>query len=219
MKILHIDCSKRFTGSASRKLSARFVDRLVRNGVALEIDRLDLALAPPQHFGEAQTAAIYLAESERTADMAAALAESDALCDRVLATDAIVCGIPMYNFGMPSVFKVFVDNIVRSDKTFEVTEQGITGRLSGKKAVFIMTTGGNYKPGAMFDGMDCLTPHLQTVFAFVGIANPDIVHAQPMQFEGPVAKARAFEAAETAVAALADKWVHGLGAGADRPVR
>ena len=206
MRVLHIDCSQRHAGSASRRLSARFMDELGRSGVPVDIDRLDLAVSPPGQFGATQTAAIYVPEAERSADMAHALAESDALCRRVLAADALVCGIPMYNFGMPSAFKAFVDNIVRSEKTFDVGEEGIVGHLAGTKALFILTTGGNYRPGAMFDGMDCLTPHLKTVFAFVGLANPDIVHAQPMQFEGPGAREQALGEAEAAIVTLAKAW-------------
>ena len=210
VRIMHIDCSRRFAGSASRKLSARFVERLAVSGLAFDVDRLDLAVSPPQHFGEVQTAAMYLAEAERSPDMVGALADSDALCERVLAADGIVCGIPMYNFGMPSAFKAFVDHVVRSGKTFEVTGEGVVGHLAGTRAVFIMTTGGDYRSGATFEGMDCLTPHLETVCAFVGIPNPDIVHAQPMQFEGEDAKEQALHLADRLIADLAGAWARDL---------
>ena len=206
MKVLHVDTSARSSGSVSRRLSAHFLRQLERNGLALEVDRLDLALSPPRHFGPAQTSAIYLPLQDHTAEMTAALQESDALCDRVLAADAIVCGVPIYNFGMPSAFKAFVDNISRSGRTFAYTDEGPVGHLTGKKAVFLIASGGNYRAGTLFDGMDCLTPHLKTIFAFLGLTDPGIIHAHPTQFEGPDARARALQEAEAAAKALAHAW-------------
>ena len=206
VRVLHIDASTRVSGSASRRLSAHFVRELAGNGLELAVDRLDLAVSPPRHFGAAQTAATYLPIDEHTAEMAAALAASDALCDRVLAADAIVCGVPIYNFGMPSAFKAFIDHIARRGRTFDYTDRGLVGRLAGKKAAFLIASGGDYRPGAMFHGMDGLTPHLTAIFAFLGLTDPDIIHAQPMQFDGPAAKEKALTEAEAAATALARTW-------------
>lgn len=206
VRVLHIDASARTAGSASRRLSAHFVRELAGNGLELAVDRLDLAVSPPRHFGAAQTAATYLPIEEHTTEMTAALAESDALCDRVLAADAIVCGVPVYNFGMPSVFKAFIDHVSRRGRTFDYTDRGLVGHLAGKKAAFLISSGGDYRPGAMFHGMDGLTPHLTTIFGFLGLTDPDIIHAQPMQFDGPAAKEAALDDAEAAATAVAKTW-------------
>ncbi len=206
MRVLHIDASVRADGSASRRLSAHFVRELAGNGVELEIDRLDLVESPPRHFGPAQTDATYVPIEAHSAEMTAALAESDLLCDRVLAADAIVCGVPIYNFGMPSAFKAFIDHIVRRGRTFDYTDRGLVGHLAGRKAAFLIVSGGDYRPGAMFEGMDGLTPHLKAIFAFLGLTDPDIINAQPMQFEGPAAKEKALNDAEAAATALAKAW-------------
>lgn len=206
MNILHIDASVRTTGSASRALSGFFLDQLRGQGLTLRVDRLDLREAMPAHFGPAQTHAQYLDPAEPTADMQAALSESDRLCDRVLAADALVCGVPIYNFGMPSAFKAFIDHITRSGRTFEFRDAGLVGHLAGKKAVFLVASGGNYRPGAMFDGLDCLTPHIRAVFGFLGLTDLHIIHAHPTQFEGPDIKAKACAEAEAAAASLARSW-------------
>ena len=49
--------------------------------------------------------------------MNAVLTESDALVDEVIASDVLVLGVPLYNFGMPAGFKAWIDNIVRVDRT------------------------------------------------------------------------------------------------------
>ena len=191
-------------------LSSLFVERLKGNGIMLEVDRLDLAETPPSPLDAVATAAIYLDEAERTPEMKEALTASDALVDRLLKADLLVFGVPMYNFGMPAVFKAFVDNIVRSGRTFDVGPSGIIGRLAGKKAVVLLATGGSYGRGSAFEGMDCLTPHLKAVFGFVGISDPDMIHAQPLHFSGPAEKAAAIERARAETAALSDAWADDL---------
>ena len=202
--LLHLDCSARSKGSTSRMLSSLFVERLRGHGIVLEVDRLDLAETPPGPLDAVATAAIYRDDADRTPEMQAALTASDALIDRVLRADLLVFGIPMYNFGMPAVFKAFVDNIVRSGRTFDVGPSGIIGRLAGKKAAMLLATGGSYGPGGTFEGMDCLTPHLRAVFGFVGI------HAQPLHFSGPAEKAAAIERARAETSALSDVWADDL---------
>jgi FMN-dependent NADH-azoreductase len=168
MKVLHIDSSARFNGSASRDLSGYFIKLLIEQVPDVSIDRLDLAVNPPRHVSELQTAAMYTPEDERTPPMVDALRESEELCNAVLSADAIICGIPMYNFGVPSSFKAFIDNIVRVGKTFVPTDEGYQGMLSKKQILFVTTRGADFQPGSALEGWDHLTPHLKTVFAFMG---------------------------------------------------
>ena len=206
MKILHIDASARRDGSDSRALSQYFLDCLAMRDVPCTVDRLDLADNPPPHFDALQTAAIYLSADEQTPAMAAALALSDGLCARILAADAIVCGTPMYNFGIPSALKSFADHISRPDITFVASETGIEGKLGGKRAVFLLTSGGDYRPGAMFEGMDCATPNIKAVFGFLGLTDLEIVHAQPIRFGGPDVREAALEEARRQAEAVASVW-------------
>lgn len=210
MRILHLDASVRFEGSTSRQLSQFFIDKLRENGLSFEIDRLDLAETPPNHFGPVQTAAVYVSISDHTPEMKAALSESDALAARVMAADALVCGVPLYNFGMPSAFKAFVDNVSRSGITFEYTESGLVGRLAGKYMAFLTSAGGNYREGAVFEGLDCLTPHIRTIFGFLGVPEPDLIKAHPTTFEGVEAKEKAIAEAEARAAEVAARWASEL---------
>jgi FMN-dependent NADH-azoreductase len=58
----------------------------------------------------------------------------------------------------------------------------------------------------MMEGRDCLTPHLTTIAAFLGVDDPIFVEAQPMQFEGPEAKAAALSTAKEKLSAIARQW-------------
>ena len=206
MKILHIDSSARHEQSSSRLLTHFFITQLEKTGHPLLIDRLDLAQTPPRHVTELQTAAMYTPPQLRTPAMINALNESDALCDRVLNADMIMCGIPMYNFGMPSTFKAFIDNIVRIGKTFDTAENGYAGFLKGKKILIITTHGANYNPGGVMEGQDWLTPHLRSIFGFMGIENPTFISAQPLQFEGEDAKEQALKEAKECLLQTACSW-------------
>lgn len=206
MKILHVDASARVEGSHSRHLSSFFIESLRQNGVSVVVDQLDLASEPPRHFGLLETAAISVPSADHTPEMRAAIAPSDAVVARVLAADAMVIGTPIYNFGMPSTLKAFFDHVSRNGMTFVSDETGIRGLLGDKRVVLLSAAGGAYSAGEMFDGLDCLTPHVRAILGFLGVADMSFIAARPMMFAGPDAAAAALDGAKAEAAALAKTW-------------
>jgi FMN-dependent NADH-azoreductase len=203
---MHVDASARDRGSYSRALSASLVETLGRADPALEVDRLDLAVSSPRHFGELETAAISTPPSGHTEEMREAIADSDVIVARVLAADALVVGTPIYNFGMPSTLKAFFDHISRNGKTFIADETGMRGLLGDKKVAVLIAAGGAYGPGEMFDGLDALTPHARAILSFMGVTDVTFIAARPMMFAGPELANAAFEEATREVEALAKRW-------------
>src|SRR5690606_40450592 len=53
------------------------------------------------------------------------LAESDQLIEEVRAADALVLGVPLYNFSVPSAFKAWIDNIIRVGRTVIVNPDSL----------------------------------------------------------------------------------------------
>ena len=208
MRILHVDASARTDGSHSRALSAHFVDSLRARVGRLEVDRLDLAAAPPCHFGELETAAISIPEDDHTPAMREAIADSDALVARVLAADAIVIGTPIYNLGMPSTLKAFFDHVSRNGKTFVADETGMRGLLGDKRVAVLSSAGGAYGTGEMFDGLDNLTPHARAILGFMGVTDPDFVAARPMMFAGPDAAEASMAKAKGEAESVAKRWAN-----------
>jgi FMN-dependent NADH-azoreductase len=139
--------------------------------------------------------------------MREAIADSDALVARLLAVDALVVGTPIYNFGMPSTLKAFFDHVSRNGRTFVADETGMRGLLGHRKAAIFIAAGGSYGPGEMFDGLDCLTPHLTAILGFMGVSAPDIVAARPMMFSGPKAADASMARAKAEAERLVAKWV------------
>ena len=125
IRLLHIDSSARAGrsgecahGSHTRRLSARFVQRWRAQRPLDTVAYRDLSLEPPTPVTGRWVHAAFTAPSQREPWMLATLAESDKLVDELVAADLVVIGVPMYNFGMPSTLKAWIDNIVRVGRTF-----------------------------------------------------------------------------------------------------
>jgi FMN-dependent NADH-azoreductase len=114
---------------------------------------------------------------------------SDLSISQVQAADLILIGVPMYNFGVPSQLKAWLDRIARVGITFKYTETGPVGLLEDKPVVFFASRGGIYKDLPQ----DTQTPFLKTFFNFVGLKNLHFIYAEGLNM-GP-------ESAETALAA------------------
>lgn len=207
MRLLHVDSSARFERSSSRMLTAHFVAALRARVPGIVVDRLDLGADPLPHVSEAFTAATYTPEEDRTADMRAVLRTSDALVDRLLAADAMVFGVPMYNFGMPSALKAFVDHIVRGGRTYvRGPDHTIIGQLAGRRGLFVTARGADLGPGSGRQDMDALTPGLRAAFGFIGLSDTTFVDAQPLQFAGEERKQQALAKARRELEQVADQW-------------
>ncbi|KXU87531.1 NAD(P)H dehydrogenase [Paraburkholderia monticola] len=207
MKIMHVDASAKRERSNSRALSRYFLERLRDERVEFELDYLDVTLDTPPHVTEAFAIATYKAAHERTPAMRATLAPSDALCARLLAADALVFAMPMYNWSMPSAFKAFIDSVTRTGVTYVHAEDGsIVGQLGRQKVLFITSRGADLRAGSPYESMDALTPALRAAFGFLGVARPTFVDAQPLQFADPEARAAALERARGELAEVAAQW-------------
>jgi len=207
MKLLHVDASPKGNRSNSRELSRYFVEQLRSRLPALSVDHLDLAVETPPHVTGLFAAATYTSPERRTPEMAAELACSDGLCARLLSADALLFAMPMHNWSMPSTFKAFIDNIVRAGLTYRALDDGsFEGLLFGRPTLFLTTRGADLSRGSPLEAMDALTPALRAAFGFIGVATPDFVDAQPLQFAAPADRSAALSSARKALADLAECW-------------
>ena len=98
-----------------------------------------------------------------------------AALDEFLAADVIVVGAPIYNFGIPSQLKAWIDRIVVAGKTFRYTAAGPEGLARGKKVIVALTRGGVH-PGGI--GQEFGESYLRFVFGFLGIEDVSFARAQ-----------------------------------------
>ena len=73
--------------------------------------------------------------------------------------------LPMYNLGIPSTLKAWIDHVARAGVTFRYTATGPQGLLAGKKAYVFATRGGRYA-GTAFDTQ---TDFVRNFLGFIGI--------------------------------------------------
>lgn len=214
MRVLRVDASARVHGSYSRQLADDFINCLISENAGVCVDLIDLAVDAPSHFGGLQTSAIYAAPGEFTPAMHVAMALSDRFVRQAMDADAWVISTPMYNFGIPSTLKAFFDHVSRPGLTFISDETGVRGLLGEKRVAVLTSAGGAYEPGDIFEGLDCMTPHLRAIFGFLGIKDITFIHARPTMIGEPAVTARAFRLARDLSVTTAQKWLQSGGGSA-----
>ena len=104
----------------------------------------------------------------------------------------------MYNLGIPSTLKSWIDQIARAGITFRYTENGPQGLLNGKKVYVLATRGGVYA-GTSFDTQ---TDYVKNFFGFIGITDVEFIYAEGLNM-GEESKTAALKAAHETVNRLA----------------
>jgi FMN-dependent NADH-azoreductase len=207
MKVFHVDASPKRERSNSRGFAQHFLKELHGRGVKLDVDYLDVSVNPPPHTTEAFAIATYKPEAERTPEMWKLLEPSTAMCQRVMAADALLFAMPMYNWSMPASFKAFIDYLIRTNVTYKFGPDGsVIGQLDRQKTLFITSRGADLREGSPFYGMDALTPSLKAAFGFLGVKDMTFVDAQPMQFADQDAREAAIVRARQELADVAAQW-------------
>ena len=199
--LLVVTSSPKSSSSVTSGLVDRFVAS-VESDSEISLARRDLGHAPPPHLDEATIGAFFTPENQRTADQAEAVKLSDELIAEVEAADILVIGAPMHNFGISSALKTWIDHIARAGKTFQYTESGPVGLLTGKKVFVLSARGGDYSESSPAHGMDQQEPYLKTVLGFIGLTDVTFIHAQGVNM-GEDGLLRANQAVESAALALA----------------
>jgi len=193
MKLLHLDSSILGGNSASRKLSAAIVDQLTNAAPGLDIVSRDLALQPLSHLSGEHLAAAQGAVPESPA-IQKDVAASQAALEEFLAADIVVIGAPMYNFGIPSQLKAWIDRIAVAGKTFRYTANGPEGLAGNKRVIVAVSRGGLYSAGMPAAAFEHVESYLRSVFGFLGVTDLEIVVAEGLQI-GPEQREKAMQGA------------------------
>jgi FMN-dependent NADH-azoreductase len=184
MTTLQLNTSLFGQGGQSTTLANEFVAR--RGGKAIV---RDLASNPVPHL-DAERFGAFLAKPEaRTPEQQAVVNYSDALIAELREADTIVIGLPMYNFSVPSTLRAYFDHVARAGVTFQYTEKGPIGLLTGKKAYVFVTRGGVYGDEHIH------TKYVRDFLAFIGITDVEFIYAEglaisPASKDAALAKAR-----------------------------
>jgi FMN-dependent NADH-azoreductase len=148
MSLFRLDASIRTSGSVSRAI-ADIVEESWRQGNPdAEVTRRHVGTDPIPStswalsvFADRGDLASLDADQKDAVDLAATLT------DELLAADALLFAVPLYNFGVSEHFKTWVDMVIsdpRSNGQF----------LKGRPAVLIVVRGGAYGAGTPREGWD-----------------------------------------------------------------
>ncbi len=174
--LLHLDSSP-LQGSISRELTREFVKTWKAGRVDGEVISRDLAADPSKPLDAAWVGAAYTPEEALTAEQKQVLANSDELIAELKRADEYVIGVAMHNFSIPSVLKLWIDQVARRGKTFSYGAGGPEGLLKGKKATIVMASGGVYQLGTPAGAMNFVEPYLRSVLGFLGVTDVTFITA------------------------------------------
>ncbi len=163
MKLLHIDASVLGDNSVTRQLTAAIVARWRQRVPGLEVQVRDLDHDPIPHL----SAATLAGRDELGA------ARDEAVLEQFLGADIVVIGAPMYNFGLPSSLKAWIDRIAVAGRSFRYTSDGAVGLAGGKRVVLALAAGGAHQG----QPTDFVEPYLRQVLGFLGITDIEVVRA------------------------------------------
>jgi FMN-dependent NADH-azoreductase len=157
----------------------------------------DLAAQPLPHLTAERFQAFLAKPEDRTPEQKAIVAESDALIDELKAADQVVLGLPMYNFGIPSTLKAYIDHIARAGVSFRYTTNGPEG-LIGDRKLTVLAARGRY----VGTPKDTQSGYVRDFFNFIGIRDIDFVYAEGMAMD-EATRRDALEAAQSRIDKLA----------------
>jgi FMN-dependent NADH-azoreductase len=160
MTLFRLDASIRTEGSASREI-ADIVEQewlAAHPGDTIERRHIGVDVIPADAWGAAVFAG-FTPEADRSPAQKEAVALAATLVDELLAADALLFAVPLYNFGVSQHFKTYIDLVATDPR---VNSQPF---LAGKKVVLATVRGGAYGAGTPREGWDHSTPFLRRILA------------------------------------------------------
>jgi FMN-dependent NADH-azoreductase len=174
---LHLDSSPMGALSVSRTLSQFFTERWLEANPGATVLRRDLTTTPIPPVSEAWVTAVYTPADQRTVEQKQELALSDLFVSELKQADEYVIGMPFHNFNIPSVLKLWLDQLYRPGETYEYVDGKPTGLLQGKKAVILMASGGVYTEGTRLAPLNHAKPYLKTMLGIFGVTDVTFLEA------------------------------------------
>ncbi|MFI5756019.1 FMN-dependent NADH-azoreductase [Streptomyces sp. NPDC051569] len=160
--LLHIDSAVFPEGSASRDITALFVQSWQEQHPEGKVIYRDLAATPLPHLDMA--AVVAGADNALRAELAAELAEAD----------AVLIGAPMYNFTIPSTLKAWLDQVIINGHN-----AGPDSTSAETPFTIVASRGGSYAPGTPREDFEFVQNYLEKVLeGMLGVTQIDFIVAE-----------------------------------------
>lgn len=164
MTLYRLDASIRVAGSASGELADIIEQEWLAAHPGDTVVRRHLGTNPiPADTWPLAVAAGQTPVPDRSPQQRQAVSLAATLADELLAADAIVLAVPLYNFGVSQHIKAWIDLLVTDPRAS--SQAGPL--LAGKPVVLATVRGGAYGPGTPREGWDHSTAYLKHFLATV----------------------------------------------------
>ncbi len=183
-KILSVTSSPVGNQSFSNQLAKAVVSQLQKVHPDAKLEEINLARTHYPHLEESHLNSWFVDPNDHSPEQRAALLHSDESIQKLMDADIIVIGTPMYNFGIPSNLKAWIDHVIRAGKTFVFQEDGTPkGLVNGKKVYIAISSGSIYSEGPS-KVHDFVEPYLRTILGFIGITDVSVFRAEGTAIPG-----------------------------------
>lgn len=161
-----------------------------------QIIERDLVADPLPPIGRGYAAAVTSGSSQDEA-----FDWSERVIREVEDTDVLIIATPMHNFTVPAALKLWIDHVLRINRTFTSTPDGKVG-LMQDRPTFVLVGSGGFHNGERARQPDFLTPYLRYALESIGIRSVHFVLLQGL-VGGDVAVSKAVLEARNALLAHA----------------
>jgi FMN-dependent NADH-azoreductase len=164
MSLFRLDASIRTEGSHSRRIADIVQQEWRKAYPDAPVTNREIGIEPlPSDAWAAAVSASATAEESRSAEQKTAVALAATLTDELVAADALLLAVPLFNFGVSQHFKTWVDLVITDPRMAAGTEPAI----AGKPAVLAAVHGGYYAAGTPREGWDHATGWMRSILADV----------------------------------------------------
>ncbi len=175
MSLFRLDASIRVDGSHSRAIADIVEQGWRANHPGESVVNREIGIDPlPADAWATAAMAGFVPEDQRTPDQLEAVALSAQLTDELLAADALVFAVPLYNFGVSQHFKTWVDLVIADPRM----GAHVTPAVKGKPAVLVTVRGGAYGAGTPREGWDHATGWMRRILADVWGLELEVVETE-----------------------------------------
>ncbi|HWD07107.1 MAG TPA: NAD(P)H-dependent oxidoreductase [Amycolatopsis sp.] len=165
--LLHLDSSISGDRSVSRRLTARAADAWRAAHPDGTVTYRDLGANPVPHLDSVAGLARLVPAEDRTPEQNESWKLTEELVGEIRDATTVVLGLPLYNYGAPSVVKAWVDHLMAPGLAFDPETRA--GLLGDREFLVLASRGGGYGEGTPRFGWDHAASWLPHGLSLTGI--------------------------------------------------
>jgi FMN-dependent NADH-azoreductase len=174
MTLFRLDASIKREGSHSRRLADLVQDEWVAAHPGDSVITREIGLDPVPAGAWSAAVSAGMTPGDPSPQQREAMALAARLTDELVAADALLFAVPLYNFGVSQHFKAWVDLVITDPRM----PAGGEPATAGKPAVLATVRGGSYAAGTPREGWDHATPWMRRILEDVWQLDLLVVEAE-----------------------------------------